>query len=236
MFCISVKDLTKRYGNVIALYNVTFNIECNEKWALLGPNGAGKSTMLKILAGLIKPDKGEVRIMDKDPSSPEVRKILGYLPEDADPFPGLSVIDNLKFVASLRDVDESKIYDLLDLLDLRQYMNYKASTLSRGNRQKLAIAMAILHNPSLLLLDEPLNYLDIPSQETVIDLFSRLNSTLLVSTHILSVADRLATKVLIISNGTIRWIGDFSLLRSMGKEDEPIERIVARIIKEGKVF
>ncbi|QIW23099.1 ABC transporter ATP-binding protein [Sulfolobus sp. S-194] len=230
MLCIHVNNVEKRYGNLIALNGISFDINCNEKWALLGPNGAGKSTLLKILAGLIRPDKGEVKIMDKDPSSIEIRKILGYLPEDADPFPGLSVIDNLKFVASLRNVDESKIYDLLDILDLRHYMNYKASTLSRGNKQKLAIAMAILHEPNIILLDEPLNYLDIPTQETVIELLKKMN-TLLVSTHILSVADKLATKILVISNGIIRWMGDFVELKKMASENEPIEHIIARLIK-----
>ncbi|BFI75377.1 ABC transporter ATP-binding protein [Sulfurisphaera ohwakuensis] len=230
MLCIHVSNVEKRYGNLIALNGISFDINCNEKWALLGPNGAGKSTLLKILAGLIRPDKGEVKIMDKDPSSVEIKKILGYLPEDADPFPGLSVIDNLKFVASLRNVDENKIYDLLDVLDLRHYINYKASTLSRGNKQKLAIAMAILHEPNIILLDEPLNYLDIPTQETVIELLKKMN-TLLVSTHILSVADKLATKVLIISNGIIRWMGDFVELKKMANGNEPIEHIIAKLIK-----
>ncbi|BAB65232.1 ABC transporter ATP-binding protein [Sulfurisphaera tokodaii] len=230
MLCIHVSNVEKRYGSLIALNGISFDINCNEKWALLGPNGAGKSTLLKILAGLIRPDKGEVKIMDKDPSSVEIKKILGYLPEDADPFPGLSVIDNLKFVASLRNVDENKIYDLLDILDLRRYINYKASTLSRGNKQKLAIAMAILHEPNIILLDEPLNYLDIPTQETVIELLKKMN-TLLVSTHILSVADKLATKVLIISNGIIRWMGDFVELKKMANGNESIEHIIARLIK-----
>lgn len=235
MICIQAKEITKKFGNLIALDNVTFNIGCSEKWALLGPNGAGKSTLLKILAGLIRPDKGEIVILGKSPLSQEVRQILGYLPEDADPFPGLSVIDNLKFIASIRNVEENRIYELIDELDLKPYVNFKASNLSRGNRQKLAIAMAILHNPKVLFLDEPLNYLDIPSQETVIDIINKLKeTTLIVSTHILSVAGRLTDKVMIISAGKIRWEGSFDSLKELGKEDEPIEKIVSRIIKETK--
>lgn len=232
MYCIQVKEVTKKYGDIIALDNVSFSINCGERWALIGPNGAGKSTLLKIIAGLIIPTKGEVLVLGKSPTLPEVRQVLGYLPEDADPFPGLSVIDNLKFVASLRNVDENRIYDLLDILELRQYENYKASTLSRGNRQKLAIAMAILHKPKVLLLDEPLNYLDIPSQETVIELINQLGDvTLLVSTHILSVAGRLTNNALILSSGKIKWSGKFEELKQLGNENESIEKIIAKLIK-----
>jgi len=230
VMCIYIKDIEKRFDNIIALNNISFSVSCSEKWALLGPNGAGKSTLLKIISGLIKPDNGEVKVIGEDPSSPKVRAILGYLPEDADPFPGLSVIDNLKFISAIRNISEDRVYELLEILGLKQYVNYKASSLSRGNRQKLAIAMAIIHRPQILLLDEPLNYLDIPSQEIVIDLLNELkNSTFLVSTHILSVADRLTDKVLIISNGSIKWIGDFSNLRSMS--NEPIEQIISKIIR-----
>ncbi|MBP1357913.1 MAG: ABC transporter ATP-binding protein [Sulfolobus sp.] len=228
--CIYVQGVEKKFGNTLALNNVSFTIPCGEKWALLGPNGAGKSTLLKVISGLIKPDSGVVKVMGEDSKSPKVRALLGYLPEDADPFPGLSVIDNLKFISAIRGVDESQIYELIEILGLRQYINYKASALSRGNKQKLAIAMAILHKPRILLLDEPLNYLDIPSQETVLELLKGFrDSTFLVSTHILSVADKLTEKALIISNGTIRWLGDFSSLRSMSNES--IEQVVSKIIR-----
>lgn len=233
MECIKVKDLLKRYGDIVVLNGISFEVKCGEKWALLGPNGAGKSTTLKILAGLIKPDKGEVKIKGHDPTSLDAKRLIGYLPEDADPFPALTVEDNLKFMMVLRGIkDEDRVEKLLELLELDKYRKYKAVELSRGNRQKLAIAMAVLHSPEILLLDEPLNYLDIPSQDLVIELFrSFRDSTFVVSTHIMSVADKLTNKVMVMSNGSIKWMGTFDELKSMG---ESVEKVIAKLIKGAK--
>ncbi|BCU70747.1 ABC transporter ATP-binding protein [Stygiolobus caldivivus] len=232
MECISVRDLVKRYGDTIALNGVSFKIMCGEKWALLGPNGAGKSTTLKILAGLIKPDAGEVKIKGDDPTSLSSKRRIGYLPEDADPFPALSVEDNLRFMMVLRGIkDEKRLEYLIEVLELDKFRKYKAAELSRGNKQKLAIAMTILHSPEILLLDEPLNYLDIPTQDLVIDLFQSLrDSTFIVSTHIMSVANKLTDKAMVLSNGALKWMGDFEELKGMG---ESIEKVVAKLIKGG---
>ncbi|MEW9492666.1 MAG: ATP-binding cassette domain-containing protein, partial [Candidatus Aramenus sulfurataquae] len=109
-----------------------------------------------------------------------------------------------------------------------------AGKLSRGNQQKLAIALAIMHNPKVLLLDEPLNYLDIPTQEKVISLLKGMDSTFLISTHIMSIALRLTDYVLVISKGSLVWQGSIQQLKAMGREDEPIESVVARLMTELK--
>ena len=229
MECIKVKNLFKKFGDVYAINGISFEIKCGERWALLGPNGAGKSTTLKILAGLMKPDGGEVKIKGLDPTSLEAKRLIGYLPEDADPFPALTVEDNLRFMMVLRGIeDEERMNYLIEVLELDKYRKYKASELSRGNRQKLAIAMAILHSPEILLLDEPLNYLDIPTQDIVIELFRSMNSTFLISTHIMSVADRLTDHVIILSGGSIKWMGSFDELKSMG---DSLEKVVSRLIR-----
>jgi ABC-2 type transport system ATP-binding protein len=234
MDCITVKEVRKRYGNVLALDGLTFSVPCGERVALLGPNGAGKSTTLKILVGLLTPDEGYAEIMGHDPRSVEARKVIGYLPEDASPYPILTVRENLEYIASLRGLPDARerVEEILDLLELREYERRRVISLSRGNRQKVALALALIHSPKVLLLDEPLNYLDIPTQEKVIKLLNSMEGvTALISTHIMSIATRLSTKVIVISRGRVIWQGAIDDLKAMAKEDEPIESVVARLME-----
>ncbi|MGC9105016.1 MAG: ABC transporter ATP-binding protein [Thermoprotei archaeon] len=234
MDCITVKEVRKRYGSVLALDGLTFSVPCGERVALLGPNGAGKSTTLKILVGLLTPDEGYAEIMGHDPRSIEARKVVGYLPEDASPYPVLTVRENLEYIASLRGLPNARerVEEVLDLLELREYERRRVMSLSRGNRQKVALALALIHSPKVLLLDEPLNYLDIPTQEKVIRLLNSMEGvTALISTHIMSIATRLSTKVIVISRGKVIWQGSIDDLRAMAREDEPIESVVARLME-----
>lgn len=232
MYCIEVQNVTKKYGKKVALNSVSFNIDCGERYALLGPNGAGKSTTLKILAGLLKPDEGKVSIFGYPPDSIEARKLMGYLPEDASPYRVLSVRENLEYIGALRGVEDlnDRVNFLIDIFELKEFEKARVSSISRGNRQKLALALALIHNPKIILFDEPLNYLDIPMQEKVINILNSLNLTALISTHIMSVALRLTKKVIMISRGRILWQGSIEELRKMGEEHEQIESIVARIM------
>ncbi|MBB5254616.1 ABC transporter ATP-binding protein [Sulfurisphaera ohwakuensis] len=230
MYCIELKNVVKKYGEVIALNGVSFNINCGEKVALLGPNGAGKSTILKLLAGLLKPEKGEVLVKGLDPFFIEARKIIGYLPEDASPYLMLNVRENLEYIASLRGVDKDRVDKLLDFLGLRQYENTRIVYLSKGNKQRLALALALLHDPEILLLDEPLNYLDIPTREKVISLLKSMNSTMLISTHIMSIAERLVNRAVILSNGKVVWQDDLTELKKSSGEE--IESLVARLMED----
>ncbi|EZQ11056.1 multidrug ABC transporter ATP-binding protein [Candidatus Acidianus copahuensis] len=232
MDCIVLQNVTKRYGNFEALKYLSFSVPCQGRYALLGPNGAGKSTTMKILAGLLRPDQGRANIGGHPPESKEARKMMGYLPEDPLPYRTLSVRENLEYIASLRGLIDSKerAEKLMDLLDLKEYDRVQAGKLSRGNRQKLALAMAIIHDPSILLLDEPLNYLDIPTQERIISLLNSMNSTFLVSTHIMSIATRLTDHVIIIAHGSVIWEGTIFDLKKLGEENEPIESVVAKMM------
>jgi len=232
MYCIEVQNVTKKYGKKVALNSVSFNIDCGERYALLGPNGAGKSTTLKILAGLLKPDEGKVSIFGYPPDSIEARKLMGYLPEDASPYRVLSVRENLEYIGALRGVEDlnDRVNFLIDIFELKEFEKARVSSISRGNMQKLALALALIHNPKIILFDEPLNYLDIPMQEKVINILNSLNLTALISTHIMSVALRLTKKVIMISRGRILWQGSIEELRKMGEEHEQIESIVARIM------
>lgn len=237
MNCIVVKELRKSFNGIIILRNLSFEVECGEVVALLGPNGAGKTTTLRIMAGLMKPDHGSVSIcgidMFKNPTM--AKACIGYLPEEAVPFLNLTVRENLEYVAALRGIRDVKsaASRAMSLLGLEDVADKTAASLSRGNRQKLALAMAIVHEPRVLLLDEPLNYLDIPTQEKAIALLKELNHngvTILVSTHIMSLAERLASRTLIINRGNIVWSGSMNELRKMASDNERIEEVVARIM------
>lgn len=230
--CIDAQFVTKRYGKTTALDDVSFSIPCGERYALLGPNGAGKSTTLKLLVGLLRPDTGTVKINGHEPFSAEARSVLGYLPEDATPYRTLSVRENLEYIAALRGVQDvpGATDKFLDDLALREYERAKVGKLSRGNMQKLAIALALVHNPKIVLLDEPLNYLDIPTQEIVFKMLKSLDSTQICSTHIMSIATRLTDKVLMIARGKIIWIGSIDALKAMEVGDESIESVVSRLM------
>ena len=236
MTCISFSNVVKRYKNVVALKGVSFDVNCGERFALVGPNGSGKSTLLKIAAGILKPDSGEARVKGLDPMSEEAKKVIGYLAEDALPYVNLSVRENLEYVASLRGLKDyqDRIDELLEALGLKQYERSKVLSLSRGNRQKLAIAMAIVHKPEVLLLDEPLNYLDVVTQEQVAEMIEELKATTLVSTHIMSVADRMASKVVLINRGEIIGITDMEYLKSLSP-DGRLERVITQILLRGKI-
>jgi ABC-2 type transport system ATP-binding protein len=229
---IELEHVSKSYGSVLALNDLTFEIPVGGRFALLGPNGAGKSTTLKLLIGSLRADTGFVKILGSAPESRESKAMVGYLPEDALPYRMLSVRENLEYIAALRGVADVKGRTdfLLDELELRQYEKSNVGKLSRGNTQKLAIALSIVHSPKVLLLDEPLNYLDIPTQEKVITMLDRMEGTHLVSTHIMAIANRLTDSVVMISKGMFLWEGTIEELRKKGTPEEPIEKVVARMM------
>ncbi|AKA49389.1 multidrug ABC transporter ATP-binding protein [uncultured archaeon] len=230
---IEVNSIVKRFGDKEAVRGLSFSVSKGERVALLGPNGAGKSTTLKVIAGLLKPEEGEARLGGYLPNQLEAKRMLGYLPEDATPYMSLSVRENLEYIGAIRGTENlrDRVNYLFDLLDLGQYQRTKTNNLSRGNRQKLALALAMVHNPSVIVMDEPLNYLDIPTQERVIDSLMEMKASFLVSTHIMSIAERLTEKVIIISNGQTVWTGDIQDLRKFGDPKEPVEKIVARMMR-----
>lgn len=230
---ISALSIVKNFKERKALSNLNISIPNGRRVALLGPNGAGKSTALKIICGILKPDYGEVKIRGMEPNSPEAKKILGFLPEDASPYPTLSVRENMEYIGAIRGTDnlDSRIDELVNTLGLSEYMEMRVSALSRGNRQKVAVALSLIHRPEIMVMDEPLNYLDIPTQENLISLFSEMKGTFLVSTHIMSIAEKLTDYVIIISRGQEIWNGSTEDLRSMGHGQESIEQIVSRLMR-----
>lgn len=208
---IEVTALSKRYGSVQAVHDVSFTVEGGQVLGLLGPNGAGKTTIMKILTCFHFPSAGQARIdgfsVEDDPV--EVKKRVGYLPENAPLYGDLTVDEYLSFVADARLMDKStraaRIDQVLADCGLSQVRARRIETLSKGFRQRVGLAQAIVHDPSILILDEPTSGLD-PNQILEIrELVRRLgeSKTVILSTHILQEVEAVCSRVLILSDGRI---------------------------------
>ncbi len=206
---IDVEGLTKDYGARRAIDNLTFNAQKGEILGFLGPNGAGKTTTMRILTGYMPPTSGQARVAGFDivDQSLEVRKRVGYLPETVPLYPDMTVFEYLKFMADLRKLPnaEDRVDDVLEIVHMEQRADGYISNLSKGMRQRVGIAQALLHQPEVLILDEPTIGLDPAQIIYVRDLIREIGKerTVLLSTHILSEAQQLCDRVLIINNGRI---------------------------------
>ena len=232
MNCISVRNLVFNYDSFNLIEGLDFSIECGEKHSLIGVNGSGKSTTLKILAGLLRPVSGEVKILGSHPENPDVKRKIGYLPEDASPYRLLSVRENVEYAAALRGAEDVRdsADNIMEYFDIRGYERIKSSKLSRGNLQRLSLSMALVHKPEIMILDEPLNYLDVPTQERTVKLLRNSKSTVFVSTHIMSTANRLTDGIIILSSGKISWSGTFAEINKEGDSGETLETRIARLM------
>ena len=209
---ITVEDLSKSYGPIQALDGVSFDIEAGEVIGLLGPNGAGKTTMIKILTGYLQPDSGQVAVdgLDVLTETLEVQKRIGYLPENAPLYPELSVQAYLHMIAELRQipVDDRPLYlsSAVRATGLEDHLTRPIGQLSKGYRQRVGLAQAIVHRPKLLILDEPTVGLDPTQIVQVRSLIRRLarDTTVLLSTHILSEVEATCDRVIILLNGEIK--------------------------------
>lgn len=209
---IDVTELTKSYGPIEALRGVTFHIASGEIVGMLGPNGAGKTTILKILTGYLQPDDGTVYVngLDVLTQTREVQTQIGYLPETAPLYPELSVQAYLKMMAELRQIPEdeqvARLSEAIYATGLENHLIRPIGELSKGFRQRVGLAQAILHQPRLLILDEPTIGLDPTQIVEVRRLIRRLaeHSTVLFSTHILSEVEALCDRVIILMNGQIK--------------------------------
>ncbi len=209
---IEVVDLTKSYGPVQALRGVSFQIAPGEIVGLLGPNGAGKTTTMKILTGYLQPDSGTVEVdgLDVLTHARQVQARIGYLPETAPLYPELTVQAYLRLMADMRHIPPEEQLDRLSeaiyATMLADHLTRPIGQLSKGYRQRVGLAQAILHRPKLLILDEPTLGLDPTQIVEVRRLIRRLadQSTILFSTHILSEVEAVCDRAIIIMNGQIR--------------------------------
>ena len=206
---IEVKNLSKNYGNQSAVVDVNFRLELGEIVGFLGPNGAGKSTTLKMLLGLIEPSKGSVLIDDKDPQahSIELKKQIGYLAENNPLYPEMYVREFLAFIGKIHQIPqlEARIQEVIEWVGLQKEAHKKIQELSKGYQQRVGIALAIIHNPRVLILDEPTSGLDPNQREEIRDLIKSLQKDriILFSSHILSEVEAICDRVLLIHQGKL---------------------------------
>ena len=208
---IEAEGISKAYGPILALGDVSFQVEAGEVVGLLGPNGAGKTTLMKVLAGYLQPDAGRVLIDDLDvlTDTLAVQKRIGYLPENAPLYPEMSVQSHLSMIADLRQLSAAEKPTLLSravrATALEDHLTRPIGQLSKGFRQRVGLAQTILHNPKLLILDEPTAGLDPTQIVEVRHLIRRLaeRSTVLLSTHILSEVEATCDRVIILLNGEV---------------------------------
>ncbi|MCZ6854499.1 MAG: ABC transporter ATP-binding protein [Gammaproteobacteria bacterium] len=205
---IEADRLTRRYGEFVAVSDISFKIEPGEIVGLLGHNGAGKTTIMKMLTGFLEPSAGCVRVdgvqVEEDPLTVQAR--LGYLPESLPLYPELSVSGFLEYTAQIRGVDAPQaVAQAIARTELEEKALEPIGTLSRGFKQRLGVAQAILHEPQFLIMDEPTNGLDPTQTQHMRDLIKRLSSsaTVILSTHIMQEVNAICDRVLILKDGEL---------------------------------
>jgi ABC-2 type transport system ATP-binding protein len=206
---IVVENITKLYKEQKALNNVSFNVNENEIVGFLGPNGAGKSTMMKIITCYIPPTSGSVKVcgFDINEQSLEVRKNIGYLPEHNPLYLDMYVKEFLAFVGGLYKVKniDQRVKEMIDMTGLQIEQNKKIGALSKGYRQRVGLAQAMIHNPKVLIMDEPTTGLDPNQLEEIRGLIKKLGKekTVMLSTHIMQEVEAVCDRVIIINHGEI---------------------------------
>jgi ABC-2 type transport system ATP-binding protein len=221
---IEVKNLVKYYGDKRAVGGLTFEVRPGEIYGLLGPNGAGKSTTLKIVTGLLDPTEGSIAVFGLSPVDDAVRvkSMLGYVAENVQLYDSLSVREFLQFVASIRRMDpvtaNTRARELIKAFDIGSYFDTAIMALSAGTKQKVAIISSLMHNPPLLILDEPMTGLDVRSSRIFKDhltFHNQRGGAILFSTHIMEVAEHICTRVGIIDHGKLVAEGTVGELKNM---------------------
>lgn len=235
------KTYSKEIGSPThaALADVSFAVEKGETLGLIGANGAGKSTSIKLLMDFIRPDTGNIQIFDGSPGSPHIRKKIGYLPEVANFPANLSVHDLLRFTSTTCDIPKyiqrERSRELLTLLDLWEVRKRPLRTYSKGMQQRANFAIALINDPELLILDEPMSGLDPMGRKKIIDLIGQLkeaDKTILFCSHILEDVDRLVDNILLLHKGKRLFHGTPGELAAEEGMSNMAEAFVSRVKKE----
>jgi ABC-2 type transport system ATP-binding protein len=209
---LQVNGVAKSFGEVRAVRDVSLSVDHGEIVGLLGPNGSGKSTLMKIIVGILKPDRGNIQVLGTDVATDPlvVKRTVGFVPESPRLYEFLSGIEYLDFVADVHGLDahakQERITEFLKALDLEGRENELIHGYSQGMKQKLAIIASLLHKPRILILDEPLNALDPRSARIVKDLIHKLRDEqvpIVLSTHVLEIADAICDRMVIMYGGRV---------------------------------
>ncbi len=228
---LSIKNVSKYFGKVKVVDNLSFDVKQGEIVGFLGPNGAGKTTTIKMILGLLSIDEGSISINGYDikKNFEKAMQYIGGIVENPDMYGYMSAVDNLKLYAKIRNVDYSKVYKTLELVGLQKSMKQKVCKYSLGMKQRAGLALSLLHSPKVLILDEPTNGLDPVGIKDLRAILKKLakeeNIAVLVSSHILSEMELMCDRVVVINNGK------FVKAESLNKNEESEESVVKYEIK-----
>ena len=212
MKLIEAKNLKKSFGDFVAVDNINLTVERGEVVGFLGPNGAGKSTTMKMLTGFLEPDGGEIFIEGIDLKSKplEAKKSIGYLPEGAPSYSDMEVSEFLSFVGKMRGLNNNgslntRLSDMAEQINLKEVWHKPIETLSKGFKRRVGIAQALIHDPDILILDEPTDGLDPNQKYEMRDLIKKIstNKAIVISTHILEEVEAVCSRTVIIANGQL---------------------------------
>ncbi len=221
---ITVRSISKSFGHIEAIKNVSFSINKGEIFGILGPNGAGKSTIVNILNTLVKPDKGDVIIdgVNIDDNGDTIKLIMGVVPQEIALYEELSAYENLMFWGGLYDIPKSElkanVNKTLEIVDLSNRKNDRIKTFSGGMKRRINIACSLLHNPKILVLDEPTVGVDPQNRNHIFEVIERLNNegmTIIYTTHYMEEAERFCNTIAIIDVGRIIALGTLKELREI---------------------
>jgi len=226
---IVTQALVKRYGDKVAVNNVSLEVQAGEVFGFLGPNGAGKTTTIKMIVGLLQPTSGTVKVagFDVQTQPMQAKAASGYVPDTPNLYAKLTGRELLRFVGDLYDLDRQhmaqRTEELLRVLDLGEAADNTIDSYSHGMQQKASLAAALMHDPKVLVLDEPTVGLDPKSARLIKDILRQMadrGSAVFLSTHILEIAERMCDRIGIINKGELVAVGTMNELRSLGKAGE----------------
>ncbi len=236
---LQVCNLHKNFGDKTAVDDVSFSARRGEILGYLGPNGAGKSTTLKMISGLLPPDSGSIKVggIDLRESALEAKRRLGYVPESGALYEKLTPLEYLEMVGQLHHLSaksiQQKSHEFLACFELTEMANVRMTSFSKGMKQKVVLAAALLHNPDLLLLDEPLNGMDANSVllfKSLMEYLAGLGKTIIYSSHILEVVEKISHRVLILNQGKMVAQGTIEELRG-SNQSSSLEQIFRELTR-----
>ena len=240
---IELKQVTKTYAknNKKAVDDLTLSVEGGELFGFIGPNGAGKTTTIKLMTGILAPDEGTVTMAGHDMAKDriEAQRLIGYVPDGNDLYDRLTGMEYLNFMADVYQVDAARrkehIEKYLDIFELKDAINSQVRSYSKGMKQKLVVIGALIHNPPIWILDEPLGGLDPRAAHLLKEEMirhCREGNTVFFSTHVLEVAEKLCTRIGVIDHGNLRALGTLEELRS-GEKGASLEDLFLELTDDG---
>ncbi len=238
---IEIENVTKKYGTKVALKNLTLHVDQGELFAFLGPNGAGKTTTIKLICGLLFPNEGQIRIGGYEMAThgKEARQLISYVPDQPYLYEKLTGREGLEFIAEMYGMPagrlQERIEEMIDLFNLGDFVDDLTERYSHGMRQRTVFASALLHEPQILIVDEPTVGLDPRSIRLLKDLLRQQadsGTTVFLSTHSLDIAEQLAERIGVVRSGELIGLGTLESLRASSEMEGSLEEVFLKLTEE----